>query len=445
MHKVAKFGGSSLADARQFEKVKTIITSDPLRSTIVVSAPGKRFAQDNKITDLFYLCYEHVKYGVAYDTLLNIIFDRFRTIQNELQLDLDLESEFRTIEQRLHKHMNVDYLVSRGEYLCAKLLASYLGYTFVDAANIIVFQYDSSIDYDKSQKRMDELVKLDQNIVVPGFYGAHENGEIALMSRGGSDITGSILARLTQACAYENWTDVTGILMADPRIVREPIQINKITHMELRELSYMGANILHDETLYPIANMHIPIHILNTNDPKQPGTLIVEECEYEPHELAITGIAGKRDFTSITMYKTQLSNEIGIIRRTLEIFEQYEIRIEHVTTSIDSFSVMVATADFKPFQYKIRNEIMVTGRVDDIELQDGISLIATVGRNMIERGGISSKLFEILAKNEIKLQLIALDRAEINMIIGVDNCDHDHTIQAIYRGFVEDNEERQPC
>lgn len=436
MVKVVKFGGSSLADARQFEKVKNIVEADQNRKFIVCSAPGKRYATDNKITDLLYLCYEHVKYGVSYDSILDMMFERYKSIATDLNLDIDLEKEFERIESKLHKHMNVDYLISRGEYLNGLLLASYLNIPFVDAASIIYFQYDGTINYEKSQKAMNELCELHESMVIPGFYGSLDNDEVMILSRGGSDITGSIIARLINASCYENFTDVSGILMADPRIIDNPLRIENITHMELRELSYMGANVLHDETLQPILNLNIPIHILNTNAPEDPGTLILKDCDAIANKYPITGIAGKNDFTSITIYKTQLSSEIGIIRKTLEIFEKYEIKIEHVATSIDSFSVIIATEDFKKVMYKIKNEIQITCNPDDIEVMDHLALIATVGRNMIDQGSISSKLFEILGAHEVKTRLIALDSAEINVIIGIDSKDYHRTIQAIYHGFI---------
>lgn len=437
MVKVAKFGGSSLADARQFEKVKNIIESDPERRFIVASAPGKRYDQDNKITDLLFLCYEHVKYGVSYDTLLDMMFERYRSISHDLGIDINLDQEFEDIEEKLHKNMNVDYLVSRGEYLNAKLLAEYTGIPFIDASEIITFHFDGTIDYESSQQKMDRLLKVYDRMVIPGFYGALYDGEIMLMSRGGSDITGSIIARLIKASCYENWTDVSGILMADPRIVENPLRINNITHMELRELSYMGANVLHDETLIPLTNLNIPIHILNTNAPNDTGTVILEDWGASDFEYPITGIAGKKDFTSVTIYKTQLAGEKGTIRKTLEIFEKYEIRIEHVATSIDSFSVIVLTEEFKRTMYKIKNEIQIVCAPDDIEVMDGIALIATVGRNMIDQGSISTRLFEILGTHEVKTRLIALDSAEINVIIGVDNKDYQRTIKAIYSGFMK--------
>lgn len=436
MVKVAKFGGSSLADARQFEKVKRIVESDTTRKFIVCSAPGKRYDSDNKITDLLYLCYEHVKYGVSYDAILDMMFERYKSIAHELHIEIDLEKEFEIIESKLHKHMNVDYLVSRGEYLNALLLAKYLDRPFVDATQLLFFHYDGTIDYERSQKAMDHYRSLYEEMVIPGFYGVLDNGEIMIMSRGGSDITGSLIARLIKATCYENFTDVSGFLMADPRIIHNPLRIENITHMELRELSYMGANVLHDETLQPIMNLNIPIHILNTNAPEDPGTLILEDCDASANKYPITGIAGKNDFTSITIYKTQLSNEIGIIRKTLEIFEKYEIKIEHVATSIDSFSVIVETSAFKKVMYKIKNEIQILCNPDDLEIMDRLALIATVGRNMIDQGSISSKLFEILGAHEVKTRLIALDSAEINVIIGIDSKDYQRTIQAIYHGFI---------
>lgn len=439
MIKVAKFGGSSLADGEQFKKVKNIIEKDSNRRYVVVSAAGKRNKEDNKITDLLYLCYAHIKYSVSYDPMFSLIENRYLEIRDALGLKCDLEKEFEIIRSKMKKGMNKEYLVSRGEYLSAKLMAEYLGYDFIDAENLIFFDYTGKLDMEKTRKAFEAAVEEHPNGVIPGFYGALPNGEIKLFSRGGSDITGAVAADCIGAAVYENWTDVSGILMADPNVVKNPKPIEIITYSELRELSYMGANVLHTDAVAPVKRANIPINIRNTNFPENPGTLIVNEKNEmlkNAKDQFITGIAGKKDFSVISIYKDHMSGEIGAIRRVLEIFEKYGVSVEHIPTGIDTFSIVVATENIKKYLYEIVAEIKRVYEPSEIKVEDNISLIATVGRNMADRPGMSGKLFAALGDNGINIRMISQGSEEINIIVGVENENFAKTINVIYDNFV---------
>lgn len=439
MIKVAKFGGSSLANAEQFKKVKNIIEQDLCKKYIVVSAPGKRNKEDNKITDLLYLCYAHVKYSVPYDNMFSIIEERYREIKAQLNLKCDLEREFQIIRSKMKKGMNKEYLVSRGEYLGAKLMAEYLGYDFIDAENIICFDYTGKLNMEKTEKAVKEVMEKHSNAVIPGFYGSLPNGEIKIFSRGGSDITGSIVAECIKASVYENWTDVSGILMADPNIIENPKRIDLITYSELRELSYMGAEVLHTDAVAPVKRADIPINIRNTNCPENPGTFIVNENNpmlKDTESQYITGIAGKKDFSIISIYKDHISNKVGAVKKTLEIFEKYQVSIEHIPTGIDGFSIVVSTENIKKYLYEIIAEIKNAYGSPEIKVTDNISLIATVGRNMAYRPGISGKLFGALGDNGINVRIISQGAEEINIIVGVENKDLEKAINVIYKSFV---------
>lgn len=437
MIKVAKFGGSSVADAAQFRKVKEIICADNSRRLIVVSAAGKRFKDDNKITDLLYLCEAHIRYGVNVDSVFQIIVDRFEEIKSDLGILIDLSAEMNVIRKRLVKGVDVDYLVSRGEYITARLLAEYIGYAFVDASEILFFDFHGNVDYERSTRAFKAMYEKCPYMVIPGFYGSYPDGNIHVMARGGSDITGSYIASMAKAALYENWTDVSGILIADPRIVKKPKSISKITYRELRELSYMGASVLHEEAIFPVMEADIPINIKNTNDPLHPGTTIIEFDDIEEEkDHFVTGIAGKKDFSVITVTKSHMSNEIGMVRRALEVFEKYRISIEHIPSGIDSFSVVVATSDVKKYIHDIVVDIKHACQTDQIKVIDEISLIATVGRNMVYRPGISGKLFATLGNHDINIRMIAQGSEEINIIIGVENKDFEKTIKVIYDNFV---------
>lgn len=435
--KIVKFGGSSLADANQFRKVKHIIEQDEERKIVVVSAIGKRFKDDNKITDLLYLCHAHLQYSVSADAIFQMIEQRYRSIQENLHLCLDLNAEFNEIKSKMTKE-NVDYLVSRGEYLCAKLMSEYLGYDFMDAKDFIIFDYNGKINLEKTKQAFFELYPFHSRIVVPGFYG--RIGErIKIMSRGGSDITGSILADLLDADVYENWSDVSGILVADPRIVHEPKRIDSITYNELRELSYMGANVLHDEAIFPVKEKNIPINIRNTNEPENPGTMILNDCSLldkknPPH--MITGIAGKKDFTTITVYKNGISNEVGIVLKAFAVLEKYNISIENMPCGIDSFSLIVSTSKISEHLYEILAELKEQLQPDSIRISDELSLIAVVGRSMVKNPGISGQIFGELGAHHINIQTISQGADELNIIVGVHNHDFEKTIQVIYEKFI---------
>ena len=435
MLKITKFGGSSVANAQQFAKVKAIVEADPARRFVVVSASGRENKKDNKVTDLLYLIEAHLKYSVDHMPLFELIKERFISIKNDLNLSFPIEDELASLEKELNKSINIDYLVSRGEYLTAKLMAEYLGFPFVDAKKLITFRYDGKIDYEATKYRLEAFLKKNDRFVIPGFYGSLPDGTVKVMTRGGSDITGSILARLLDADVYENWTDVSGILMADPRIVKNPKRIHTITYSELRELSYMGASVLHEEAIFPVKEKNIPIHILNTNHPEEGGTIIVEEDDSKSKQV-ITGIAGKKNFTVVAIYKNHMSDEVGIIRRALEVFEHYRISIEHIPSGIDSFSIVVNTEDVKDVIYDIVGDIKRACNADSVKVIDGISLIATVGRHMMYRPGISGQLFATLGRNDINIRMIAQGSDEINIVVGVEDKDLEKTIKAIYEEFV---------
>lgn len=436
--KVAKFGGSSLADAAQFQKVKAIITADKNRRIVVVSAPGKRFADDNKITDLLYLCHAHLVYGVNCENVLGMIEERYRNIAAALSLDVDLDSEFAAIRATLKKSMRVDELVSRGEYLNAKLMAAYLGYAFVDATDCIFFGYDGKVDYEKTDEALAKALALHRRLVLPGFYGAAPGGGVRIMSRGGSDITGAIAAAAVGASVYENWTDVPGILMVDPRIVENPKSIERITFAELRELSYMGASVLHEETVFPVRSKDIPLNIRDTNDPDAPGTMIRESFEGESEaerSRFITGISGKKHYSIICVSKTRMSEQGGVIRKALEITENYGVTVEHIPTGIDSFSLVVSTAQVEQCLYALLADIKRVCEPDTVKVTDGVSLIAVVGRRMAYKPGISGRLFGTLGANEINIRMIEQGADEINIIVGVEDKNFKKAIQVLYNSF----------
>lgn len=438
MIKVVKFGGSSLADAKQFEKVKQIVSADDARRFVVVSAAGRRHKEDNKITDLLYLCHAHLKYSVNCDSIFQMIEERFLAIKHDLHLSYPIEKDLSYLKSALRKNIPLDYLVSRGEFLTAKLMAEYLGYTFLDAKDFIYFSYDGQIDFIKTKEMMEHHLAQHDHFVIPGFYGAMPDGQVRIMARGGSDITGAIAAKVVNADVYENWTDVSGILMADPRIVENPKRIEKITYSELRELSYMGANVLHEDAIFPVKEKNIPINIRNTNEPDNPGTLIMEADNDAMDEISpITGIAGSKDFTVVAIYKNHMSNEVGIVRRALEVFERYQISIEHIPSGIDSFSIVVNSADIKDKIYDIVAQVKEHCRPDKVKVINDIALIATVGRHMSSRPGISGQLFAELGKNDINIRMIAQGSDEINIIVGVENKDFEKTTKVIYNRFVE--------
>ena len=435
MQKVVKFGGSSLADSNQFKKVKSIIESDESRKIVVVSALGKRNKQDYKITDLLYLTAAHLKYGVDEQQVFSIVKERYFEVLNDLGLNIDLENEFNIIEKEFSKNIDEEYLVSRGEFLAAKLMANFLGYTFVDAKELIFFDYDGNINESKTYDALQEVLKVYKRIVVPGFYGTYPDGKIHLLSRGGSDVTGSILAKASSATIYENWTDVSGFLVTDPRIVQDSKQIKEISYDELRELSYMGANVLHEDTIFPVQELDIPINVRNTNRPLDDGTIITSNPT-DTKEI-ITGIAGKKDYLSITIIKKQKTQKLIVIREVLNVLAKYNINVEHMPSSIDSFSLIISSNEINKRLYEVVAEIKSLTEVTDVIVEQGIALVAVVGRNMALKPGMSAKLFSIFGNNGINIKVIAQASQELSIIVGVENSQFEKAITAIYNGLVK--------
>ena len=435
MLKVAKFGGSSVAGAEQFKRVKSIIEADPSRRIVVVSAAGKRSADDHKLTDLLYLCHAHLSSGVSCDDILQTIESRFAEIRSELGLRFDAEGEMKKLASGLSRDTSVDELVSRGEYFTARLMAEYLGYAFVDAADCVFFGYDGQIDRDKTDRAIAEALAAKGRILIPGFYGRLPTGKIKVMSRGGSDITGALAAAAVDADVYENWTDVSGILMADPRIVPDPRPIAKVTYAELRELAYMGASVMHEDSIQPVKDKGIALNIRNTNRPGDPGTLIVGEADdRDESERFITGIAGKRNFTIITVFKRGM-NANATLCQALEIMDRYHAPVEHITLGLDSFALVSGTSAMGDALYDVLADIRKTCRPDDVRVQDEIALVAAVGRKMSSRPGISGRLFKALGDAGVNIRTIAQGADELAITVGVENKDFETAIRVLYDGF----------
>ena len=436
MLKVAKFGGSSMADAGQYRKVRDIITADKGRRVVIVSAAGKRRKDDHKITDLLYLCHAHTQYGVDCGQIFDIISGRYLEIRDELGLDLPLEQEFAELKKRLDKkNISQDELVSRGEYFSAKLMAAFLGYEFVDAADWIFFNMDGTVDKERSYEALKSLVH-GSGVVIPGFYGTMPDGHVKTFTRGGSDITGALAAAALAADVYENWTDVSGILMADPRIVDDPHSIPEVTYDELRELSYAGAQVLHPGTIFPVREKDIPVNIRNTNDPEAPGTMIQEkfDTDSDPNRV-ITGITGKKDFSIITMFKRGMTNQVGVLRRVLTVLERHNISVDFVPNGIDNVSLVMPTETIAPHLYNILAEIQRDVEPDRLEVLDQVAIVAAVGHRMAARPGISGKIFAALGQSDINIKLINQGPDELNIIFGVDNRDFAEAIRVLYNTF----------
>ena len=433
---VTKFGGTSMADADKFRQVASIIKASPDRRYVVVSAPGKRFKGDFKITDMFYLCYEKAEAGENIDVLFNEIVDRYNTIISELGLPVDLDREFTRIRNGMYNMTGRDYAASRGEYLNAKILAAYLGYDFIDAREVIFFNNDGTFNAEYTNDVLSARLRRHERAVFPGFYGAMPNGTIKTFSRGGSDITGSIVARAAAAELYENWTDVSGFLMADPRIVENPKVINTITYRELRELSYMGATVLHEDAIFPVQIAGIPINIKNTDRPQDRGTMIVAETpDYDTVNI-ITGIAGRKGFTAINISKDLMNVEVGFGRRVLGVLEKKKISFEHLPSGIDTMSIIVKSSELSGRLDYILNGIQQEANPDSISVEDGIALIAVVGRAMVKSKGIAAKVFKAVAEADINVKMIDQGSDELNIIIGIDEEDFERAIRAIYAEFV---------
>ena len=437
--KVAKFGGSSVADGIQLTKTKNIINADPDRRYIVVSAPGKRFEGDNKITDLLYLCKTHLEHNLPYDQIFQVVADRFMAVEINLGIDLDFSPYFDKIRENLKKNPSADYIASRGEYLNAILVAAFLGYDFVDAEGLIRFDAKGKLLAEETNEALKEELAKHERAVLPGFYGTGSDGKIRTFSRGGSDITGSLVARAVGAEVYENWTDVSGFLMADPRIVKNPKQIDVISYKELRELSYMGASVLHEDAIFPARMANVPINIRNTNHPEDPGTMITDDVSrYGIKDRVITGIAGSKDFVVVALYKNMMSSERGFVRRILGILDDYNINFEHLPSGIDTVSVVMSGASIEGRLDEVLEEFRSRLRPDSIDVIEEISLIATVGHGMDRRPGTSAKLFQALADAQVNVRMIDQGSSEMNIIVGVENKDFEKAIRAIYNAFVEE-------
>ena len=436
--KVVKFGGSSMADAGQYRKVRDILQADPERRVVIVSAAGKRFSGDHKITDLLYLCHAHTQYGVDCSNVFDMIRSRYLEIRDELGIKLDLESEFAALKSGLDRKMvSQDELASRGEYFSARLMAAFLGFQFVDAADWIRFKFDGTVDQEASYALLKDRFK-GFGIVIPGFYGMMPDGKIRTFTRGGSDITGALAAAALDADVYENWTDVSGILMADPRIVDDPQTIPEVTYDELRELSYSGAQVLHEGTIFPVREKNIPLNIRNTNAPDDPGTMIKEafDGDSDPNRF-ITGITGKKDFSVVSLSKRGLSGQVGYLRKVLSIFERHNVSIDYVPNGIDNVSVVMPTEAVASSLYTIMAEIQKELEPDNLTVHDQIAVVAAVGRKMAFRPGISGKIFATLGEAGVNIRMINQGPDELNIILGVDNKDFKTAIRVLYDSFVK--------
>ena len=434
--KVVKFGGSSLSDAEQFKKVASIVKSEPERRFVIPSAPGKRFGieNDTKVTDMLYKTYELASKGEDITDIFEKIKSRYNDIIRDLALDMSLDVEFAKIKNGIINKAGRDYAASRGEYLSGLILAHYLEFQFIDPAEVIFFGNNGAFDAELTNTMLKSRLRQCENAVIPGFYGAMPNGTIKTFTRGGSDITGAIVARAADAVLYENWTDVSGFLMADPRIIPKPHPIDTITYRELRELSYMGAVVLHEDSVFPVRIAKIPINIKNTNAPSERGTFIVSHTEQNP-ERVITGIAGKKSFVVVTLEKDMMNAEIGFVKRVLEVFEKYNINFEHMPTGIDTLSIIIHESDGETFKDALFKDLQEKVNPDSIEYQKSLSLIAVVGRGMVRTKGTSAKIFKAISDAGVNIRMIAQSSSELNVIIGVNDGDYERTIRAIYDAF----------
>lgn len=432
--KVLKFGGSSLADAKQFEKVKKIILEEDERKYVVVSAPGKGTKSKHKVTDLLLMCHQLASHGLNFKEIFVNIEKIYLSIVKDLGLDVDIKKHLKEIYEEIRDGASADFTASRGEYLNAILLSNYLGWNFVDAKDIIFFE-NGNLDEEKTEKTIAETLKEKEYTVIPGFYGSDEEGNITTFSRGGSDITGSLVANALLADVYENWTDVSGFLVADPTIVNDSKTIRNITYKELRELSYMGAPVLHEDAIMPVKKHEIPINIRNTNDSENPGTTIIGHYNGEVGSN-ITGIAGRKGFTAITIEKIYMNTELGFFRKLMSVFETNEIPIEHMPSSIDSVSLIVETAKIVHKLKKVLEEIRIYVNPENITVEDGIALIAIVGKGMVKKKGTAGKVFTALAKDEVNIRMISQGSSELNIIIGVAQRNFEKAITAIYHEFI---------
>ncbi len=435
--KVVKFGGSSLADAEHFKQVASIIKADPARRFVVPSAPGKRYKDDVKVTDMLYTCYEMIRNHEDIDEYYEKICDRYNGIIHDLGLDFDISGELEYVKLAMQHNSGRDYAASRGEYLNGLILAKYLKYDFIDAENVIFFKENGTFDEQKTNEVMSCELLQHKNAVIPGFYGVMPNGTIKTFSRGGSDITGSIVARAAEADLYENWTDVSGFMMADPRIIDNPASIATITYRELRELSYMGATVLHEDAIFPVRYAGIPINIKNTNAPADLGTMIVAESSDYDAEKVITGIAGKKGFSVITIEKDQMNSEVGFGRKVLEVLEDHEISFEHLPSGIDNMSIVLSSATLDGRRDKVLSSMNRMVRPDSISVEDGLALIAVVGRGMVKARGTAARVFDAISGAGVNIRMIDQGSSEISIIVGIEEHDFDKALKAIYSEFVK--------
>ena len=437
--KVIKFGGSSLADAEQFRKVAAIVKADPARRYVVASAPGKRSGEDEKVTDMLYLCHTLASQHESYEAVFSKIEARYQEIIAGLELAYSLDEEFQKIRSAIDKQTTPDYLASRGEYLNSLVLAKFLGFAFIDAASGVFFNEDGTFDDRHTYKALSALLSAETYAVIPGFYGSLPNGSIKTFSRGGSDITGSIVARAANAAIYENWTDVSGMLMADPRIVNNPRVIPEITYRELRELAYMGATVMHEEAIFPVREARIPINIRNTNAPSDPGTMIVSQSDTIPEDTIITGVAGRLGFSSITIEKDRMNTEVGFGRKVLGVLEHYGVSFEHVPTGIDTMSVIASTASITPNRDAIVGRIFRDTSADSVTVEGSMALIAVVGRGMVSAKGTAGRVCTALADSGVNIRMIDQGSGEHNILLGVDEKDYAAALNAIYEEFVHES------
>ena len=434
--KVVKFGGSSLCDAEYFKKVREIVLDDPARCYVVPSAPGKRFDGDEKVTDLLYRCYRMVELNQSHEEVFARIADRYLSIVDELGIDFDLRPILSETCDAIRRRRSVDFAASRGEYLCGIVLAKYLGWDFIDPVDVIKFDRRGAFAAEWTNEMLMRAMEDHPRAVIPGFYGSYPNGDVHTFSRGGSDVSGAIVARAAEADVYENWTDVNGFLMADPRVVDNPRTIRQLTYRELRELSYMGATVLHEEAIFPVHKAGIPTNIRNTNNPEDPGTLIVAQPTEESFATPITGIAGHKDFTLITIDKAMMNAEYGFGRRVLQALEDFDVSFEHLPTGIDTMCVIVSDRELSTRKDQIIQRIRQTCQPDSIEIQSGLALIATVGYGMVRRRGTAAKLFKALYEADVNVRMIDQGSSELNIIVGVDTADFETAMRAIYHAFV---------
>ncbi len=434
--KVVKFGGSSVADADQVRKIRDIVLADPERRYVVVSAPGKRFSKDSKITDMLIMLKAVIDNNIPYAALLAPIRERYTSIEKDLGVDAGMDARFEEIRKNIEAGCSENYIVSRGEYLSAALIAAFLGYDFVDTQKLILFDHRGRLLAEETDKALSEELAKHERAVIPGFYGSYaESGEICLFSRGGSDVTGSLVARAAKADIYENWTDVSGMLMADPRVVKNPLPIKHITYLELRELSYMGASVLHEDAVFPARLSDIPINIRNTNSPEDPGTIISNK-DGDDDGMIISGIAGKPDFTVISINKNMMNKEIGFVRRALAIVEDEGVSFDHIPTGIDSLSMVVATSELEDKLDDILEAFRIQLKPDEITVEKKIGMIAVVGRRMRNSIGVSARICKALADNGINIRMLNQGTNEINVIVGVEAADFEKAIRVIYEEFV---------